>query len=224
MPSNAYKRFNQSITDIDHLIGLYEAMETLYEDDKEGIPEGYEVLFRSAVVLMVSHWEAYIEDICGEALEHLVKHVSEASKLPKVIKKQTAIELKESKNEIKVWDIADKGWKNYIKERLPALKEARNRSFNTPKAHNTADFLKNALGITDIRTAWTFDRFNPEDVSKKLDVLIELRGQIAHRGRIKQNIDKQLVEDHVQFLRKVVSKTGGRINSHLKNITGKSLF
>ena len=77
MPSKARKRFDENAGDIDLLIDLYQGTVELYKDDKAVVEKVYEVLFRSAIVLMVSHWEAYIEDICSEALEHLMTHVTE---------------------------------------------------------------------------------------------------------------------------------------------------
>ena len=89
MPSNARKKFDENMADVDHLIDLYGAMEALSEADGEPISEGIDVLFRSAVVLMVSHWEAYVEDICSEALTHLVDHLPSAESLPKELKLST---------------------------------------------------------------------------------------------------------------------------------------
>lgn len=226
MPSNARKRFDQNSEDIDNLIDLYRGVVDLWEggDEPEPVPEGYEVLFRSAVVLLVSFWEAYIEDICSESLNHLVKHATDAEKLPKDIKKQVADELKAAKNQIEMWLLADNGWRHYLEKRLPTMREARERSFNTPKAQNTADFVRKVLGINDIRTSWSFDGITPDMASKQLDKLVEVRGQIAHRGRVEQRLDEKYIEEHVAFLRNIVSKTGGRINSHVKKVTGKPLW
>ena len=64
----------------------------------------------------------------------------------------------------------------------------------------------------------------PEEASKKLDSLIEVRGQIAHRGRVTQSLDEKWVTEHVEFLRKIASKTGGAINAHVRQATGKALW
>jgi hypothetical protein len=224
MPSNAFKRFTDSASDIDHLIDLHETMVNVFEADAEPVPEGYEVVFRSAVVLMVSHWEAYIEDICSEALDHLVRHTTDPTKLPKEIKKQVAGEIKRSSNEIEVWKLADAGWKAYLRGRLAAFKELRDRSFNTPKAENTADFIKRTLGIEDVRSAWSFDGKDSKAISEQLDRLVAIRGEIAHRGRLQQRLDAKFVTQQTAFLRHLASKTGGTINTHLKKATGTALF
>lgn len=224
MPSQARKKFDESATDIDHLIGMYEAMENLWEDDPTDLPEGTEVLFRSAAVLMVSHWEAYIEDICGEALEHLVKHAKNASALPKAIQQQVAAEIKASKNEVEAWKLADDGWKDFLRGRLSSMKEGRDRGFNSPKSKQTSEFIKNSVGIDDISNSWVVGTLESKECAEKLDALIVVRGEIAHRGRIKEKLDKAYIADHIAFLRSLVAKTGGRINARMKKITKKGLW
>jgi hypothetical protein len=210
--------------DVDHFIDLYGAVEQLSEADGEPIPKGIDVLFRSAVVLMVSHWEAYVEDICSEALTHLVNHLPSAENLPKELKKKVAKELSESKNELAMWEIADEGWRALLLGRLSDYQAGRDRSFNTPKSQNTADFVRNVLGIKDIRSSWKYEALNKEPLEKKLDQLIAIRSQIAHRGKIEEQINREWVEEHIKFLQKVVSSTGGEINRHLKKLTGKPLW
>ena len=224
MPSNARKKFDENARDIDQLIDLYKGVVTLYKYQREAVPEGSEVLFRSAIVLMVSHWEAYVEDICGEALDHLVTHVSGPTKLPKEIKKHVAREIKASKNEIEVWRLAGQGWKNYLHSRMSTLRLARNRSFSTPRAQHTAEFIRQTIGIEDIRESWNFDGKDSTTISRQLDNLVEIRGEIAHRGRVGRRLDAEFVTDHTAFLRKLVSKTGGQINKYVKQISGAGLF
>jgi hypothetical protein len=224
MPSQARKKFDESAADIDHLMDMYRAMEVLWKDDPDALPEGIEVLFRSAAVLMVSHWEAYIEDICSEALEHLVTHAKNASALPKAVKQQIAIEMRSSKNDLELWRLADDGWKEVLRARLATMKAGRDRGFNSPKAQQTSDFIKTAVGVDDIANAWKVDSLEPKEAAAKLDALVALRGEIAHRGRVKERLDENYISDHVSFLRTLVAKTGGRINQHLKRITKKKLW
>lgn len=224
MASNARKNFDESAKDVHQLLGVSRMAKMLWKDDPEDFPTGLDVLLRSAVVLMVSSWEAYIEDICSEALEHLVTHATDASALPKSVKQQIAFELKSSKNESDIWKIADGGWKELLRSRLASMKEGRDRGFNSPKSQQTSDFFKNAIGIDDIQKSWTIDLLEPKDSSRKLDALVALRGEIAHRGRIKEKLDIEFVSNHLKFLKKLASKTDEAISSHLKKATKKSLW
>ena len=224
MPSNSRKRLDENANDIDSLVNLYKVTADLYLNSKIELPEKWDVLFRSAIVLMVSHWEAYVEDICEEALDHIVTNISDHQKLPKELKKQVAKEIKNSLNENEAWELADHGWKNYVRKRMEYFRQERNRSFNTPKSENTKIFVMKILGIEEICECWAFDSKDSAIISKQLDALIEIRGEIAHRGRIGKKLDAKFITEQNAFLRKLASKTGGRINKHVKKVTGTPLF
>lgn len=224
MPSQARRKFDENAADIEILVDVYEAMELLWKDEPEEFPEGSEVLFRSAAVLLVSHWEAYIEDICSEALDHLVQNAKDSSHLPKAIKQQVANEVRDSKDVLEVWKVADGGWKEYLRSRLRGMKEGRDRGFNTPKAEPTKLFVRNTVGIDDVTKSWILKELDASSCIRKLDALIAVRGEIAHRGRIKERLDKDYIMEHVAFLRGLVAKTGGAINAHLKKHTGRPLW
>lgn len=224
MPSKSRVKFDENLGDIDHLLDFHDALETLSEADGEPVPPGADVLFRAAVVLLVSHWEAYVEDITGETLTHIVTCAKDASVLSNDIKRQVASELKKAPNDLELWKVADGGWRDYLKNRLVSMQEARNRSFNTPKSVPTAEFIEKAIGLKDVTKGWTFGGLTSVDVCKKLNSLIEVRGQIAHRGKISAKIDKKWVQEHVTFVRNVAGKTGGKINSHVKLVAGSGLW
>jgi hypothetical protein len=71
-------------------------------------------LNKSAIVLLTACWEAFIEDAASAAFEFLLNESSDATKLPKEILKRVAKFVKEDKNELKVWDLAQSGWKQVL--------------------------------------------------------------------------------------------------------------
>ena len=58
----------------------------------------------------------------------------------------------------------------------------------------------------------------------KLDEFVVLRGAIAHRGRDSKSVTKAQVDDYLPFIKRLAAKTGGAVNSHVKSITGKTLW
>jgi RiboL-PSP-HEPN len=224
MTSRSRKQFDENFSDIEALVDLGDGLRTLDQDDGQCSDDEIDVLYRSAVVLMVSHWEAYIEAISSEALAFIIENLKHSDDLPKELKKQIAKEIKDEKNELEMWQLADDGWKDYLKKRLKKYEESRNRSFNTPKSAQTDDFIQRTIGITKITEAWKSESFEPKEARNKIDKLVEIRGQIAHRGRLEQQLSKEWILAHVSFLKKIVSKTGGRIKKHVKGITGKDLW
>lgn len=224
MASKARQSFDSNLKDIESLVDFYKVAELLAKDAKTEMGEGEDVVLRSAIVLLVTFWEAYVEDVVEEALEHIVKHAPGPDKLPKGLKQEISKELKADKNEIALWHLAGNGWKAVVQDRLPAMKESRNRSFNTPKSTQTKEFFEKALGISDITKAWTIDDKTPQDICNLLDKLIEIRGRIAHRGKLPKKISVAFVVKTKEFISKIVSLTGGRLNTELKSITGKPLW
>lgn len=247
MVSKARVRFDEQFADVYTLIQLHDnllvrikkiedtindyenigrALRKPNKEIDENISDGIDVLNRSAIVLMVSLWEAYIEDICSEALAHIVKNVRNPVKLPKEIKKQVAKEIKEEKNEIQMWLLAEDGWRKYVQERLIKYKEIRDKNFTSPKSTPTEIFIYNVLGLENITSKWDFKEINltPKKCIEKLDKLVVTRGEIAHRGVVKETITKDWLLDNVKFLQKIVGRTGGEINTHIKKITGEPLF
>ena len=46
----------------------------------------------------------------------------------------------------------------------------------------------------------------------------------THRGKAAKSVTKAQVEDHFDFIKRLVTKTGGAVNSHVKKVTGKPLW
>jgi hypothetical protein len=225
MASNARKAFDANMKDINALVDVFETVEDINKDDPSNpVPQEYDVVLRSGVVLLVTYWEAYIEDIVAEAVEHLVNHVKSPNDLPKKIRKNLAAALKQDKHDLAIWKLAGDGWREELKARLAESAETRGRNFNTPKSQQTIGFISSALGIEDVSKSWTFDGRTSEATKKLLDQIVVVRGKIAHRGKLTKPLTAKWVTELREFLEKLISKTGGSINTHLKAHTGKSLW
>ncbi|EQD51540.1 hypothetical protein B1B_10979, partial [mine drainage metagenome] len=186
---------------------------------------GLEVLNKSAVVLITSFWEAYCEDIAAEGLECIVTHAKASDVLPKEIKKIIARELKSDINELAIWDISDDKWRAVLRTHLIKLQETRNRKLNTPKHMNIDDLFESAIGLAKVSLKWGFKKRSPIQTRAKLDKFVELRGEIAHRGKAKSSVKKTTAVDYLELIKQVAARTGGVVNAHVKSITGgQALF
>lgn len=221
MGSKARKRFNDNAADIERLLELHvESGGT-----SPGRRRGLEVLNKSAIVLITSFCEAYCEDIAAEGLEHIVKHAASSDSLPKEIKQSIAKELKLDQNELSVWSLSGDGWKEVLKNRLERFQEQRNKRLNAPRTRNIDDFFFHALGLSSISSSWRWARkMTVTRAREKLDKYVSLRGEIAHRGAAAKSVTKVHVEDYFDFIKRLVTKTGGAVSSHAREVTGKSLW
>lgn len=221
MPSKARQALNENLADIDRLLELHASE----GGDGPGRRFNLEVLNKSAIVLLTSFWEAYCEDIAEEALEHIVQNCESSAALPLDIKKIIAKELKNDPNEVAIWQISDDGWKKFLSDRLQALQEQRNRKLNTPKYGNIDDLFEKAIGLKNVSSNWKWaKKMTITRAREKLNKFVELRGEIAHRGKPANSVKKAQVEDYRKFIESLAGRTGGAVNKHVKSLTGKPLW
>jgi hypothetical protein len=218
--SKARKAFDDNAGDIDRLLEIHEAL----GGTGVGRRHQLEVLNKSALVLLTATWEAYCEDIAAEALEHLIVHAPSPEALPKEVKQVVAKELKGEAHELAMWQLAGDGWRAVLRGRLDRLREQRNRQFNAPKSAGVDELFSKALGLDKVSDAWNWPRMSVAGARKKLDQLVDLRGAIAHRGRGSGHCYKSEVESYFTHVRRLVSKTGGRVNTFVRKATGKGLW
>ena len=223
MASKARKAFDKNIEDVENLIQYYEFADENFRDLNISPPAGADVVLRSAIVMLVTYWEAYVEDIAAEGVAHLVKNTSDPQKLPKDLLKSIAHDLKTDKHELAVWKLAADGWRSLLVKRLPELCVQRNRNFNTPKSAQTSNFLSAALGIADITVCWKFDTKVTKDPCKTLDNLVECRGKIAHRGKLPKTVPVKTVKTLTDWITQLVDMTDGHVNKAVSTCCGVSM-
>jgi hypothetical protein len=218
MESNAKRAFDENCKDIERLLEFHQEV----GGEERGRRYGLEVLNKSAVILLCSFWEAYCEDIAAEGISHLVEHASSAQDLSDDIKKKVAKDIKGEQNELAVWFLADDDWRSYLNQRLEKLKIERNRVLNTPNTKNINDFFNKALGIEQISQKWYWKKMPKENSTRKLDEFIELRGTIAHRGKLDDNsVKKEQVIAFLKHIQTLVSKIDREVFDTVTRSTGR---
>ena len=226
--SESRARFEKNFQDIDQLIDIYKSLLFLEEDEDDEEESDFSshksVVLRSSIVLMVSHWEAYVEDICSEAIDYIVENASSSDGLPKSLRQQISKEVKEDKNELRVWDLAGEKWRDVIKERLSDYHLQRNRKFNNPKSNPVITFFNTYLGIEDISKKWRYKDLTPDGCKRMLDEIVEVRGAIAHRGHPTKELTVELATEYSEFLKSLISYTGGSVNAITRKICGSGLY
>lgn len=220
MASKARKAFDKNVKDVERLLDIHKSL----GGTAQGRRYQLEVLNKSAIVLITAFWEAYCEDMAAEALNHLVAHLPDASKLPKKLKKRLATEIKQEKNELAMWDLADDGWQVKVKDRLKALTVERNRNLNTPKSTQIDELFDTAIGLPAVSKSWNWNRTTVQAAKKKLDKYVTLRGSLAHRGSGNTTCLKKDVQEYFELVKRLAGKTGGRVYTFVRQTTGKSLW
>jgi RiboL-PSP-HEPN len=220
VPSQARGDFNDNYADIARLIEIHEEL----AGTGPGYKHGVEVLNKSAVVLTSAVWEAFCEDLATEAVNHLVAKLSDPKKLPKALRKRIAAELENDVNELAVWDLAMNGWKTVLTSRAQTIADERARALNTPKTKNIAELFEDAVGLTKVTSAWSWKGMSADQAGEKLDRLVTLRGDIAHRSKAADKIKKSAAKDFMEHVGRLVESTDNYVNNEVEKICGNPLF
>jgi hypothetical protein len=123
-----------------------------------------------------------------------------------------------------MWQLAGNGWRDVLRSRLGGLQQERDRRLNTPKSDNIDQLFLDATGIKAVSTSWTVGSLTAKQAAALLDRYVTLRGAIAHRGSASTSVRKKDVVDYYDLVKKLVGKTGGRVNSTMKRATGSGLW
>lgn len=220
MTSLARATFKAGASDVKYLLELHE---------QEGGPDPgrrarqLEVLNKSAIVLTCAVWEAYVEDIAAEAIDHYVQHASPAN-LPASLREAVGKELQGDSDKNAPWRLADTGWQSELKNRLKRYEAERNRGLNTPKAKQVDGFFETVIGIPQVSDHWRWQNMTPQQARNRLDEFVSLRGDIAHRSQAGSTVKKSQVKSFRFHVEKLVQFTDSYVNDQLEQITGVPLF
>ncbi|MGA2622542.1 MAG: HEPN domain-containing protein [Bacteroidota bacterium] len=168
--------FDESFADISTLVALYDE---LTESRKKRPDIKYEALKRSAIFLIVTAWETFVEDTILDSFEERLNSARTAKVIKSTFEAAADSWLGSHKNRVplpsELADWAGSGWKKILTAQ--ARKDV--NSLNTPNSDNLEHLFKKYLGVS-LETAWKMPKKSFAQTRRQLDLLIMLRGRIAH--------------------------------------------
>jgi hypothetical protein len=176
-----------------------------------------EVLNKSAIVLLVACWEAYVEDLVKSTLEFLIDKAADHAVFPKNVLERVA-----SKNSgINSWNLAGAGWKKALSDNLAEVLAKTIGTLNTPKTAQVDELFSKTLGHNKLSSCWAWPGRSVLDASKALDDLVTLRGTIAHRVKHSKSVRKKHVEDAIDLVSRLATKSNNEMCSFVHKLVGK---
>lgn len=173
------------------------------------------VLNKSAIVLTTACWEAFVEDVVTRGASRLSNQLA-ADKMPKKVKQAICRSLVKSDHELAAWELAGDGWRKAVRTYVAGKIEA----FNNPKPERVNDLLENCLGLASVSSSWKWNGMSPEKACAKLEVMVQLRGQIAHRVSVSTYVTKAQAIDYLEFVQRLAIATGDAARKHIRGLTG----
>lgn len=181
---------------------------------------GIDILNKSAVVFVAAAWEAFVEDVATQAIDHIIAEAEEHHTVPLLVRKAVAKGLETHSNELEVWRLAGNGWRNVVLRYRDDVIRDEISTFNTPKPHNVNALFKKLIGIENISTNWSWPGMSHTSACTKLRKFIETRGAIAHRGELPQTVTKAYVERHRTFVNRLAVRTSNVVREEIRATVG----
>lgn len=181
-----------------------------------------QVLNKSALIMLLACWEAYVEDAAENFFNFTLDNAEEPSVFPEHVLAIAAKEVKRGEAS-RLWAISGDGWKDELKNHKNKIldKYIVKGSFNTPSAANIDRLFSELIGLTSLSKEWYWPGMNSQKASEKLAELIELRGSIAHRVEASRTVYKKDVQDFKKFILRLAVISHNRSVALIKVRTGK---
>lgn len=141
-----------------------------------------EVFKRAALILTVTWWESFIEDVIEGVFRERLNAAVKPGDLGRTFTSVAESWLDSRKGqrpkavELVAW--TGEGWKEIIRSRF--LDELKN--LHTPDSRGVRHLSKRYLGA-DLTLSWRWPGTDSEGACRRLDRMIRRRGEIVHRGR-----------------------------------------
>jgi hypothetical protein len=204
----AYETFLENMREVRRLLQIHKEL----GGGGPGRRWGSEVLNKSAVVLLVACWEAYLEDVASFAFDTSLGKCRKPRHFPKEVIKRIGESVRANKDERAVWNLAGDGWRSVLSDYKKRVIE----KFHNPNSGSIDDFFLRLLGMKAFSQCWHWAGMSSERAKTKLDNVVFVRGSLAHRMRHSAPIHLTRVRDYQGHIRKLVRRTDREMFAFLK--------
>jgi HEPN superfamily RiboL-PSP-like protein len=217
-PNQAHDNLQKNLEEVIRLLQIH----TILTGSGPGYKHKVEVLNKSAIVLLVACWESFVEDLAERAFDNLINKTKDPSLFPKKVLGHCGKSLKDEKNDTSVWRLAGQGWKTVLKDYKLSILKKYTGSLNTPDTKQIENIYECLLGMKKLSSCWRWKGASSESSVKKLNTLIKLRGEIAHRVEVAKKITKMDVRKNSDFVYRLAVLTSNSVRNIVFKITKKN--
>jgi hypothetical protein len=177
-----------------------------------------EILHKSAIVLLIACWEAFVEDLAQEALTATLAKASNPNIFPDSVLERIASKVTGKK----IWNLSGDGWKDAFRDNLKEIFARTTDKLNTPRPENVDEIFLKVLGIQKLSSSWRWKGRTAENSRKKLDELVSLRCAIAHRVTAASRVNLKDVVDCTNLISRLAARSHNTVCKHLTKLVGES--
>lgn len=204
-----------NVKEVERLVEIH----TKISGSTKGYKHNMEALNKSSIVLLVACWEAYIEDLAKTAFNFLLQNTVSPRVFSNKVLTLASKELKNSSNEIKVWELAGDGWKQILTNHSADVIKRFIGNFNTPRPEKIDDLFESLIGLKSLSSHWSWKGISVRMTSYKLNQLVTLRGEIAHRVAANVSVTKSTTIYYKDFIQRLAVKSHNTVGVFLRTKT-----
>lgn len=167
---------------------------------------GIDPLLRACVSLCYTAWEVYVEEALRESVADLLSR-DDPLTLPISLRQWVA-----SKAKSDPWAFAGGGWKSVVTAELDKRIDGSGGKFgfNTASPDGVIKLYMEVLGFEPL-TSVSWQRYANDKVLADVGMLVEVRGEIVHRGTTPGALDFNGVRTWVNFVERLCKKFDARL-------------
>ncbi len=207
---------NENMGDVRRLLEIHEGE----AGSTRGRKFDVEVLNKSGVVLALACWEAYVEDCALAAFDFILANAGNGKAIAEPVRRFVARQVRDDKNDLAPWSLADAGWKSVMQAYRASVVKKYVSPLNTPSASNVDALFFELIGLADVSSSWTRHKLTAASARARLQDLISLRGDIAHRTKTIRAVLKKDVSDAADLVGTLASITSNKTRQHVFDLAG----
>lgn len=199
--------WRKNIAEVDRLLSIHSEL----TGNGPGRKRNVQVLNKSALVLLLACWEAYVEDMAKNCFEFMLNNASAPTVFEDYVLAIAAKEIKQGTTQ-ELWALAGSGWRNALAAHKDKIlnKYIVKGSFNTPSAENIDKLFSELVGLKGVSKEWHWPSMPSDKAVEKLAELIDRRGEVAHRVEASQSVYKKDVIAYRGFVSRLAVITHNR--------------
>lgn len=206
-------QFLDNIAEVEQLLSIH----TKLGGPGPGRKRDVEVLNKSAIVLVVACWEAFVEDLASLALDYMITNAKDHKAFPKSVLDRVG----SKNNGPNAWALAGDGWKKVLRDNYTEILAKTAGVLNTPRANQVDDLFSKSIGLNNVSACWYWKGRAKGKAAVALDDLVTLRGSIAHRVKHSKSVHKKTVVSAISLVNYLAAKSSNSVRTHVHASVGK---
>jgi hypothetical protein len=200
------QKFEANILEVKRLREIHKSL----TGNLPGRKHNVEVLNKSAVVLLVACWEAFVEDLATAAFNFVLANAADHTSFPNDVLALSSRRLKAAADNREVWRLAGTGWRDVLVAHKDELFKDHIGKLNTPKPKQIDSLFASLLGIPSLSVRWRWHNVPAAKNITRLNELIELRGAIAHRVAASKAVHRKTIQEYLWFIYRLATISSNR--------------